>query len=288
MLENKKCFLSECQKLLLSNYEDENYFDKVQENHRNIRKLINNPSVEVAVEFVNKNKPISNDDFKPIIQILKEAIPHLEDDLYNYYGRSLNDLKMPLLRSYDTNHKFIKSSKFISGEIDYKINKESKAKVDKCLAQLGRLWQLNSTKSGNITTELSTKAIDFLKLGMFGPDNASCFRPTGSSNFTRPVVGKISDSYVIKFYENKKIIARAIGALTNKNVMNFFNFYIDKGASEGNLLESLKTLYATVFNVPEDSIQEYKNKIDMLSPVYLNSYETTSLTTRRTLNLQII
>lgn len=294
LIENKLIFLKECSSLQYIKKSETmdslgQFFDAVQTSHNEIRKLLNGHSLQVSIEFENKNKPISDEDFKPIVQKLREKIPNIVDDLYIHYGRKLDDLKMPLMRIFDHNHKFIKSSTFLTHCAKSNlISKEDINEVNKCQSKLGELWKRYSTSSGQLTTEISTQTIDFLRIGTFGPDDNSCFRYSGGSAFTRHIIGESPNTYVVKFYEKDKVVARMLGVLTNKNVMNFFNLYMNKGVSEGNLIESLITSYATIFNVNEEDVKQYREKFDIHEDIYLNDYETISLTTKKILPRQIL
>ncbi len=258
-----------------------NEFEKCQQAHQKLRKVIKGLEVNQTVKLVNSIKPADKQEGLKLIDKLIDMHPDIKANMsFNYLNKE--DFLYPTVRV--GSHSGMRTSKYFSRYFYGASSKENKI-----LSDLGKLWAKAKTSQVALETTLSTKAIDFLKLGHYGEvDKDSCFK-NGNGGSDKTNLALSGNSYVITFKEKDKIVARSWG-FANKEfqVFNNCNLYLTEGTKEGNVIAALKQLFGNILNTNPERVNVLEHKIGSVGNVYLNNYGLYSFTTKKDIGYQVI
>lgn len=266
-IENKKHFKED-----VSNYDvrssfTDDWFDKVQNNHIEIREYLKNIQRISEVKTDEAQSPLSNPEIKKIIVKFSNLGIDVEKCLYH------NNLKIDVLKfpyCNKSSHANQRVTKILSKFIDTFVTIDKKDSY-KILSDLGNLWNKNRNYELDCEVTLSTRAIDFLRLGKYEVDEDSCFCDERSCYFNKYSLGQTKNTFVLIFRKSKEIIARAWGFFNKENeIFNVSNFYFRKDIHEPTIISICKLFFADLMSVDYNDLFIYKGKVKVRSGIYHN------------------
>ncbi len=237
----------------------ENYnkwFDMVEENHVQIRRLLGGVKKHFVVKITDKVADADEDACEPMVNAITKNLPYYLSD----YGMVKADLLKPMISG-------IKTSKHISYYLaSRRPGVKEKKEVETAIAKLGEEWAKSKTVEQEITCTITTDPKAFCLLGHYGPDNCSCFRQTAGNARHKYNLGAISNTFVVLFrsgnivvdepQNSKNTLARMWGFYNPKDdVLNFCNYYKDRDLTDGNAIEALRQVCADMLEVDEKKIK---------------------------------
>jgi hypothetical protein len=249
------------------------YFDAVQANHKEIRKLIGGLSTEILADLPAFQKPASLSQCRPHINIIKSILPgYLEN-----YEMTDTDLLVP------TNKAGMKIGKHINAYISkysFRLDPYDKKNIDTSISKLGELWSQAKTEEEMLTVRLDTSAMSFVRLGHYGPDNVSCFRQTSENPNHKFDLGRRDNTFVIlirrenadpeNLEDSKDTHARLWGFYKPLDgTWNFCNYYANKSFMIGNAQEACRLLASHLLGIAPDRTGLLHNSIQIRRPASL-------------------
>ncbi len=235
------------------------WFETAEKNHLSLRDKIGGIERERKVEVQDSEESLKLEVVRPIVSELNREFDGFASSLYGYGGESL--LKTPMYT--EGSHNAIKVTKIITKIANSILNnpyaehansvKVRKLKqVNKITAKLGELWAKSKKTKATYFVTMSTAPISFLKLGMYGVDNDSCFKPGGGNENNKFTLGKTKDTFIIVIKDsNEKIVARCWGfASSDYTIWNISNLYFDPKVTEGSIIGILNKFFEDIMEIP--------------------------------------
>ena len=264
-------------------YLEDNYFNKCLENHKEINKILGNEIYERKIEID------SSTDSSLIIPYIESSYAQLQCLISEYFYKYNLRIDSFLTPGYinPNNNKVISWGKHIHGYL--KKNEYSEDFINQVNNVVSNFFQkLEGSKKNKITlyVYLITKPQAFCQIGIYGPDNSSCFRYNAINEVHKYIIGQTKNSFVgliskvpinidTYFLEKKEILCRFFGVLQNindNNIFDVFNIY-KNSLTEATVTEVLKETFSNIF---KSEISIIKNRF-MIKGIFQNKNENFSI-----------
>lgn len=221
------------------------WFDKVEQNKVNIRKLISGHKLQKFYTIASSQSSLPPDQTLQLAKELEQYLPRYFQD-YKYDHTIFNNPTIP-----NGSHNSIKVTKHIRTYAQQFLGKDHPylKNVDLFLNKLGEAWAKVRSSDCKLEITISTWAKAFVLLGHYGPDEDSCWRQGSNHPHDKYIFGQAKDSFVITIAEfsdkkNKYINSgRCIGFLQDDNTIGISNYYFKKRFQEGNAIGAIRKLF---------------------------------------------
>jgi hypothetical protein len=220
----------------------EDWFNKVQESHLNLRKEIGGVRCIKTYDLKAKDLSAGLKFCEHEIETIREAIPNI-DELCS----GAENLLKPTIT---IGKRQIKTGKALSQWFEKSTNSGDlllRSKLTKAISKLGDKW---ITSDESLTVMLTTTAKSFALLGHLGPDSESCFAQTVSNEEHKYILGQTPNTFILLIKEDGKNIARFWGFTNDeRTVYTIANFYIKGGVQRGRIFKAVELFFADLLNI---------------------------------------
>lgn len=258
----------------------ENWFDKVESCHNEIRSLIGGRLVQRFYVSKAAQAKITKEQAEPFIKEVLEIYPRFHSDS----GHPEDIFLAPTMGV--GSHNVVKTAKtvrqFVEGYLKDNYGRAGclpyMAKLDKTLSRLGEAWAKARTNDSELEVTLSTNPKGFALLGHYGADSDSCFRQGSDKTDHKYVVGQTRNSFVITIgkkdaRQRYRNVARCFGFLSNDgNSLKLCNYYFKEGFDEGDGLFALKSISEEILKSKVDFKEGVVRIMDAGVSIFQNPY----------------
>jgi hypothetical protein len=168
------------------------WFDKVEENHQEIRNFLGGSSLCKTCETDDVDNDVGIHD--PEIDKIFNDIQRLIPSYIYYYGFYPEDLRSTYM--HDPFGRKIRWGKHITSWMsERKVSPESRKEVNKVIARLGEIYSKASSQKGKLYFYLITDPKAFVRIGHYGID-PTCFANGGLNEVHKFIIGQTRHSFV--------------------------------------------------------------------------------------------
>jgi hypothetical protein len=246
------------------------WYNKVEKTKTRFRTLLKGKRKDT---FKISIKSSFNNSYNPEIELIKEKIKslvprYLEDNKLDdsvFYSQTLALSSHSAIKT--TKHiskyaeSYFKNKKYDNPNFDHQGNKES---LINTLSELGKAWSKCKTNDIDLYVTISTTPAAFALMGHYGCEKDSCFRQGSNKTRHKYAIGQSSETAVITIADKKDDkfinIARFICYYNcDSRSLHLLNLYFRNSHAEGDLLESIKSIYKVLFQTEDVNIYEGLN-----------------------------
>lgn len=255
---------------------DTNWFNRVQESHKGIRKFIGGIRLARKVEIDGSHEFLpSYNEAKGILFGIKSVIPDLEVKL----GGDLSQLLRPTIR---IGKRDIRTGRALLTWFDKSDNVERyrRGELEDYISKLGIVLSRNKCSGTSLNVNLTTAARAFCLLGHYTVDARSCFKQTGGNEDNKYYLAQSKDSFVLLLTDDEgRYVARFWGAAGDRyKTWNLTNFYSSEDSfyTQGDIFTCVKMFFANLLKIDISDLMCDSDKFGMTDDMIYQNEENWS------------